>query len=100
MRVDAYPLHVGAAPATLVIIDPDVSTSSMKYGFDDFGHCAGSGLKHAAGSCAAAEFVHDSPPSAVAANKPNPRNRLLRMLIMALLPDPIALERPRAHNKK
>jgi hypothetical protein len=31
-----------------LIMLPDVSTASMKYGFDDAGHCDGSELLHAA----------------------------------------------------
>jgi hypothetical protein len=31
-----------------LIMLPDVSMASMKYGFDDAGHCDGSELRHAA----------------------------------------------------
>jgi hypothetical protein len=50
MRVDEYPAHEGAAPATGEIIDPEVSTRSMKYGFDTAGHALGSGKRQLAGS--------------------------------------------------
>jgi hypothetical protein len=33
-------------------MDPDVSTASMKYGFEGAGHCAGLGERHAGGSAA------------------------------------------------
>jgi len=53
MRVGEYPAHEGAAPATREIIDPDVSTRSMKYGFYTAGHALGSGRRQLAGSGAA-----------------------------------------------
>ncbi|MCC6899130.1 MAG: hypothetical protein IT377_09155 [Polyangiaceae bacterium] len=49
-----YPQELAAG--TALVIDPDVSSASMKYGREGFGHTEGSGLRHDAGSCAAAGF--------------------------------------------
>jgi hypothetical protein len=43
----------------LAVIDPDVSKRIMKYGLAGEGHCAGSALRHAAGSACARGAVKD-----------------------------------------
>src|SRR4051812_14692171 len=56
MRLPWYPVHDGFVP-TSVPIEPELSTTIMKYGFEGAGHCEGSGDRHAAGSCACASRV-------------------------------------------
>src|SRR5512132_2541071 len=70
-----------------MIIDPDVSTTSMKYGFDTAGHALGSGERQLAGSAARAgdgdqseAIVRTDPATAAGVGTDRKRKRAMSAL--------------------